>query len=598
MAFLVGVYFAPLEIRQDIGSQNISIEGLQGAENNGRFSYAYTDGDTFITFPQTGVGRFVLRLRMGGPHGTVPLRARVTAATEQIDLGSVASLRVYHLLAPTNHHGDVQLRIQSTTTVEKGDRRALGVLLDWLELETLGNLSPPPSLLLSTPFIFLLFWIAIIQIQTPYRWKIVLMLFCSAALGISYALGRGKIALEWWGVIAAGISMAYVSLTHFDRWNFASPFTSITALFIVWRTTLWFISGMGTWYSSTFYQYGKKIASAGAIIDRQHFLWRFLVDAWVGWDGAYYRGIAVDGYSFTENGPYNIAFFPLYPLLTRLFLPISNSNTSIAALLVSHIAIFSALILMYDLVARDFGSTAAKRALVLLLVFPTSFYFVTAYSEALALALFVASLWAMRQGRWWIAGVTGALLALTRLPGVLIAPVLACAYLQHNGWRLRSIRPDFLSVLLPPCGLGLFMSYQWWRFGTPFAFLIAQRHWDNHLEPPWIMPHILLTTVTTASDWPMRVLQLVIWISFIVLIVFAFIRLHLPYGLSLLLLLLPAYLSHWHSSFPRYVLIGFPAFVVMAVLARRRWLYLLVVSLMLSALTIDILLFINGFWVA
>jgi hypothetical protein len=316
------------------------------------------------------------------------------------------------------------------------------------------------------------------------------------------------------------------------------------------------------------------------------------------WDSGHYRKIALTGYEFSGLFP-NIAFFPLYPLLIRLFLPLTGNDVTIAALMVSNLAFVAAALLFYDLLVRDFDRTLAFRALMLVLVFPTSFFFVSGYSESLALALLVTAVWAMRRHRWWLAGMAGGLLALTRLPGVLIAPVLAVVYFQHVRWQWRAlIRPSFLAVLLPPAGLGLFMLFQWWRFDTPIAFMIAQQKWENRLQPPWSMPYEILTTMPGAADWPIKILQAAIWIGFVGLTLIALLRLPLAYGLTLVLFLIPPYLSSWNESLPRYVLMGFPAFISMAMLAERLWIRSLLISAMLSLLVIGVLLFTNGFWIA
>lgn len=307
--------------------------------------------------------------------------------------------------------------------------------------------------------------------------------------------------------------------------------------------------------------------------------------------------IAVEGYSFAGQQFPNIAFFPLYPLLIRLFLPVTGGNDTIAALLVSHLALLAALILLYRLLEHDFDPSIAFRTLVLLLIFPTSIFFVAGYSESLALFFVVLSLWAIRRQRWWLAGVAGALLSLTRLPGVLIAPVLALTYLQQHHWRWREIRPAFLAVLLPPLGLASFMVFQWWRFDTPFAFLLAQRGWQQQMSPPWVLALAFPTALEQTSFFPITLLQFVIWVMFAVLAFVAWVRLPLPYGLTMLLLL-PPYLSNQAQSLPRYVLVGIPGFVILALFTQRPWIRALVFGVLVAALVSSTVLFVNGFWIA
>jgi hypothetical protein len=265
---------------------------------------------------------------------------------------------------------------------------------------------------------------------------------------------------------------------------------------------------------------------------------------------------------------------------------------------VTQLAFFAAMLLLYHLLARDFGDAIAYRSLLLLIVFPTSFFFAAAYSEALALLLLVVAIWALRGGRWWLAGAAGFLLALARLPGVLIAPLLAFAYLRDRGWRWRAIRSPILAALLPPAGLVLFMLFQWWRFGTPFAFMIAQQNWKNHLSPPWVLPRELFGHTFLYGNWPMAIFQGIFWSGFIILMIGALVRLPALYSLALLLFLLPPYLSSWPWSVSRHVLLGFPALVVLAQWTGRLWVRQVLILGMLLLLLVATILFVNGFLVA
>ncbi|MDP9309634.1 MAG: glycosyltransferase family 39 protein [Chloroflexota bacterium] len=391
-------------------------------------------------------------------------------------------------------------------------------------------------------------------------------------------------------------------LRQADRQDFARLLGRVSALFVAWRIGLWLIGALGAWYSRAVHPYAKLLSPDGYIIEREQgvkeFVWRIFAANWIQWDSHHYQDIALNGYRFYNQRWPTITFFPLYPLLARLFLPLAGRRIEIAALLVSHLAFFAALLLLYDLLARDFDHVVAYRTLVFLLVFPTSVFFGAGYSEALALLLVIGAVWAMRRQRWWLAGAAGFLLTLTRLPGVFVALILAVTYLQHHQWRAAAIRSDFLAVLLPPLALAIFMFFQWCHFDTPFAFLIAQRQWDNSLSPPWVMPSRLLEALRTWPEWPITAFELTVWISFIGLTLLALLRLPLPYGLTTLLFVLPPYLSSWYRSLPRHVLLAFPAFVVMAILAEQPWIRRLLIGTLAILLAIATVLFVNGYWVA
>src|SRR3712207_7904720 len=54
--------------------------------------------------------------------------------------------------------------------------------------------------------------------------------------------------------------------------------------------------------------------------------------------------------------------------------------------------------------------------------------------------------WALRRQRWWLAGIAGFLLALTRLPGVLTAPIILLMYLDHERWRWQRMGRELLAA--------------------------------------------------------------------------------------------------------------------------------------------------------
>ena len=80
---------------------------------------------------------------------------------------------------------------------------------------------------------------------------------------------------------------------------------------------------------------------------------------WANFDGVHYLTIAKEGYSaqFTQ------AFFPLYPLLIRLFSHLVP-NSIYAGLLISHFCFFISLLLLYKLVRMDRGESTAKKTII------------------------------------------------------------------------------------------------------------------------------------------------------------------------------------------------------------------------------------------
>lgn len=99
-----------------------------------------------------------------------------------------------------------------------------------------------------------------------------------------------------------------------------------------------------------------------------------------------------------------MAFFPLFPLLER-GLAVVVGDPFVAGLLISNVATLGMFMVLYRLVAEDFGAEHAWRSVLYLAVFPTAFFFAVAYNESLFLFSALLSFYYMRKGYWWLAGL-------------------------------------------------------------------------------------------------------------------------------------------------------------------------------------------------
>ncbi|HEX6382326.1 MAG TPA: mannosyltransferase family protein, partial [Acidimicrobiia bacterium] len=145
--------------------------------------------------------------------------------------------------------------------------------------------------------------------------------------------------------------------------------------------------------------------------------WHNLITAWERFDALWFLRIATAGYT---PGDGSAAFFPLYPMLIRVLSPVLGGHPLAAGLLISNAAFLGALVVLYFLSSSEFDEQVARRTILYLTIFPSAYFFLAPYSESLFLLLVVSSLWAARRGKWWLAGVAGALAAATRNVGVLL----------------------------------------------------------------------------------------------------------------------------------------------------------------------------------
>jgi 4-amino-4-deoxy-L-arabinose transferase-like glycosyltransferase len=351
-------------------------------------------------------------------------------------------------------------------------------------------------------------------------------------------------------------------------------------------------------------------------------LGHYIFDIWARWDSVWYLEIAHHGYSAHDS---TTAFFPLYPLLLAAFRPLFAGNGVVTGILISLLCCLIAFYLLYRLVEIDFGGKVARRAVLYLAVFPTSFFFQTVYSESLFLALTIGCLYLARRKEYLLAGVLGGLATLTRSAGLLLLLPLLIMYVQDTGFNWRRIL-DAMFLVLVPLGLALWMLYLGIRFGDPWLFQKAQSNWLRQFSLPFgplgglwsgvVAAYNGMSTVLTSKDinympvdldprlWATyNVMNLLFTIPFLGLAIAAFRRLPLAYSVySLAVLLLPLSIPSTYVpllSMPRFVLAAFPLFILMAIWGEKHpWFDKLVMVCSLTFLGVLTAKFVVWTWVA
>ena len=170
----------------------------------------------------------------------------------------------------------------------------------------------------------------------------------------------------------------------------------------------------------------------------------------VRWDANAYTGIAAHGYTTKIS----TTFFPFYPLLIRA-VGWALGSYVLAGILISLVAFGVALVLLHRLTELELGSTAADAAVLLLAFAPVSFFFSAIYTESLFLALALGAVYAARQDRIAVASVLAALASVTRVTGVLLVVPIALFALRDG----RRPTPRLSWLLLAPAALLGFLGY-------------------------------------------------------------------------------------------------------------------------------------------
>ncbi len=210
--------------------------------------------------------------------------------------------------------------------------------------------------------------------------------------------------------------------------------------------------------------------------------WHNLFTAWERFDGLWFLRIAAEGYASKDG---SAAFFPLYPLAIRAGSFLLAGHPFAAALLVSNLSFLGALVVLYLLTVSELSEEAARRTVLYMSLFPTSFFFFAPYSEAPFLLLAVTTFWAARRRRWAVAGLAGALAALTRNVGVVLAPALAVEAVHQRVDREGSALPGLLASASVGLGALAYLGYWGARIGDWLAPVNQQVNWERTLSWPW-----------------------------------------------------------------------------------------------------------------
>jgi len=332
-----------------------------------------------------------------------------------------------------------------------------------------------------------------------------------------------------------------------------------------------------------------------------------LAQSWNRWDTYHFVEIASKGYDTT----YRTAFFPLFPLLER-GVAVLTRDPFIAGLIIANGAGLGMLMVFYRLVAEDFDSERAYRAILYLSFFPTAFFFAAAYNESLFLCLALLSFYYMRRGSWWLAGIFGFLASLTRSVGIFLLLPFVYEYLRQHHFKWSALRLDIVSGLAIPGGLGAFALYCLIRFHDALAFSHAQGSWLRQVHGPWhglldsfisIVRHGLLS-----FDSIHNVIDLSAGLLMLLLIILCFIgpwkfpRTLWAYGLYAAIvyfftLLVPEAGGFPLASLSRLVLELFPAFIVLAAMGKQRHFNLFYLTISGAILAVLLLQFLTGYWI-
>lgn len=299
-------------------------------------------------------------------------------------------------------------------------------------------------------------------------------------------------------------------------------------------------------------------------------------------DIPHYIWLAEHGYTNTGENQNLIVFYPLFPLLIRLF-HLFVGDYFLSGVLLSNIATVAACGYFYKLIRLDYDQDTASDGVLLLLLYPFAMFLLSCYTEGVFILLSVMTAYYARRSKWIAAGILGMLAALTKNQGIILFGLAFYEYAvqarekgEHT-WRgfFKALSWKGAALLLIPFGLLIYLYMNYRLFGDWFKFMEFQKAapWYNGMD---FFPNNLAQHINMAKDYPglgyiIYIPQVALFFSAVALTFYgAAKKVRTSYLLHILAFTLVSFSSSWLISGPRYMLSCVFMFVPLAVLAQNK----------------------------
>lgn len=323
------------------------------------------------------------------------------------------------------------------------------------------------------------------------------------------------------------------------------------------------------------------------------------------YDALWYLSIARDGYppsNASGTVPGAAAFFPGWPLLLAVLGRLFGGAYVVAGSLAAFAATVAGLAGIHRMLEDETGDLdLARRAVTAATVFPSAFFLLAPYTEALFLAVTVWTVVLARRGRWGAPVGLGIVAGLTRNVGVLLVLPLVIEVFRQRAHR----RPiAWAAIVSPIVGLGIYLSYGLVRFGTFLGPIEAQADWQREAAVPIVaIADAVRFAVQTAGRYATgyHSLDLLVFVPVAAAAVWLFRR--APLSLAaytaahLLAWLTYPFPSRPLMSTPRFAIVVFPIFWAFAVWTRDRVTETTWIATSACLLGVHLALFINWYYV-
>lgn len=380
-------------------------------------------------------------------------------------------------------------------------------------------------------------------------------------------------------------------------------FFKILKIFTIWRVALFVVAFISTFLITKFggrFPYADRVLE---ITNLPSWIWGF-----GNFDGVHYLRIAQNGYT----ADYSQAFFPLFPslinIVSNLFPKIANLDTALytdpaffyAGILVSNSFLLLALYFYYQVIKIEFNEKIATNSIILLLVFPTSFFLSAIYSESLFLFLAMISIYLLRKQKFLLASFVIAIATATRLAGLFLIAVYLIEVYKSNK------KINYLWVLLTPLGILLYMYFLHQNFGNALYFFGSAGEFGTGRDVTKIVlfPQIIYRYIKMflfinplSLSFLNITLEFIFTLGPLVYLITLFKKMRFSYWIFSLFTLLIGTLNGTFTSMPRYII---PSMIFMfPYITMQQKINFHKIAIFSGLLMLVLaMMFVRGYWVA
>lgn len=176
-----------------------------------------------------------------------------------------------------------------------------------------------------------------------------------------------------------------------------------------------------------------------------------------------------------------MVFLPLYPALIKLF-SLVVGDFQISSIVVSNLFFILAGIFFYKLLREKYTQKFSAFVVMLMAIFPTSYFFSSSYPESLFVFLFCLSFISVKKHPL-LSGVFSGLSYLARPFGIILLPSLIVEFIKSK--KGHSYIIALVAIFITFVSTYLFINYA--VFNDLFAFQkILENHWQKSFTLPWL----------------------------------------------------------------------------------------------------------------